>query len=125
LKEQQWGRDIAALSDLRFFHKLGNLTVKSSESAYVGKRYDAFLLDLSSYASTRVRGTKEVEFWTPEGSQTLRAASHVFTPDIAHGLEGPSTKVRTPETVEPEIPGQATIFDEIKNQTSEASPEPS
>lgn len=86
LREQQWGRDISALSDLRFFHRIGTPTVKSSEPSYVGKRYEAFALDLSSYAQTRVR-TKEVQFWTTDGFQKLRAASHVYTPDATRGME--------------------------------------
>jgi hypothetical protein len=81
LREEQWGMDIAALSDLRFFHRLGNVTVKSSEDGYVGKRYEAFGLDLSSYATTRVR-TKEVDFWTTEGKQRLRGASNVYSPSM-------------------------------------------
>ena len=48
-------RDCRVLSDLRFFHRFGNLTVKSSDPGYVGQRYEGFALDLSVYAATRVR----------------------------------------------------------------------
>jgi hypothetical protein len=81
LRETQWGRDIAALSDLRFFHRFGNLTVKSSDEAFVGQRYDAFALDLSAYAGTRVRTKNEIDFWTTDGLQKSRAAPLVYTPD--------------------------------------------
>ena len=90
LREEQWGRDIAALSDLRFFHKLGNTTVKSGEPTYVGKRYEAFALDLSSYATTRVHGTDEIDFWTTDGFQRLRAVSHVYTPRSHKNSRTPS-----------------------------------
>jgi hypothetical protein len=91
LREELWGRDISALSDLRFFHRIGNLTVKSSEPIYVGKRYEAFAIDLSSYARTRVR-TTEIDFWTTEGFQKVRAASHVYTPDIAQTADKESIR---------------------------------
>lgn len=113
LKEEQWGRDIAALSDLRFFHRLGNLTVKSSEEAYVGRRYEAFALDLSSYAGTRVR-TTEIDFWTTEGQQKLRAVTNVYTPEIARnvlaGVTPSSTKATATVGVQE---GQLSIFDAI------------
>ena len=114
LREEAWGRDISALSDLRFFHRLGNLTVKSSEAGFTGKRFEAFVLDLSSYASTRVRGTKEIEFWTPDGYQELRGARHVYSPVIADDLHREVIKAaKKPTPAPPQVVGQASIFDQI------------
>lgn len=112
LREDQWGRDIAALSDLRFFHRIGNTTVKSGDAAYVGVRYDAFALDLSSYSGQRVR-TNEIEFWTTDGAQQMRAVGHVYTPPIAQALaaDAPLAKKRTKKSDAVPDPAQMTIDD--------------
>lgn len=51
----------------------------------MGARYDAFALDLSSYSGQRVQ-TREIEFWTTDGAQKMRAVSHVYTPEVAADL---------------------------------------
>ena len=114
LREEQWGRDIAALSDLRFFHRFGNLTVKSSGPGFVGQRYEGFALDLSAYAATRVR-TNEVEFWTTDGFQRSRGANFVYTPEISASLVRTATKkAATPEPVVQLNSDQITIFDALR-----------
>lgn len=116
LNEEQWGQDIAALSDLRFFHRFGNFTVKSSDPEFVGKRYEGFALDLSSYAATRVR-TSEVEFWTTDGRQRARGVNHVYTPQISSQLaQEAGQKLPTKSSSEPKVElldGQISIFDEL------------
>jgi hypothetical protein len=80
LREEQWGRDIAALAELRFLHKVANLTVKSSSPRYTGRRYEAFVLDLSAYAGSRVRNIEMIPFWESGGLQKIRGASFVYRP---------------------------------------------
>jgi hypothetical protein len=122
LREENWGRDIAALSDLRFFHRFGNLTVKSADPGYVGQRYEGFALDLSAYAATRVR-TNEVEFWTTDGFQKSRAVSYVYTPEISAslGLSAGVTSSKTPEPTVQLTPGQITIYDALADEGGDDS----
>jgi hypothetical protein len=120
LREDQWGRDIAALADLRFFHRFGQLTVQSSDPSYVGQRYEGFVLDLSSYATARVR-TNEVEFWTPAGFQKARGVSYVYTPEIAASLQAQRPATKEKKRVEaPQMPGQTNIFEMIDAVAAEA-----
>lgn len=80
LREQQWGRDLAALAELRFLHRVANLTVKSSSQRFTGRRYEAFVLDLSAYAGSRVRQIEMIPFWESGGLQRIRGATFVYTP---------------------------------------------
>lgn len=122
--EEQWGRDIAALADLRFFHRFGQLTVKSSAAEFVGQRYEGFALDLSAYAATRVRATREIEFWTTNGFQAARAVAYVYTPTKAPAaVPAGATAARIGEAPEPVVEltaTQITIFDELANNDPEA-----
>lgn len=114
LREEQWGRDVAALSDLRFFHRFGNLTVKSSDPAFVGQRYEGFALDLSAYAATRVR-TNEVEFWTTDGFQRSRGVTFVYRPEIAAELAQASPKKSSKSDPIVQLSSdQITIFDALE-----------
>jgi hypothetical protein len=115
LRESEWGRDIAALSDLRFFHRFGNLTVKSSDPGFVGQRYEGFALDLSAYAATRVR-TNEVEFWTTDGFQRSRAVLYVYKPEISESLSAvlpPKNSSQSPEPTVEISADQISIFDAL------------
>ena len=80
LREEQWGRDIIALRELRFVHSIGNLTVKSSSERYTGRRFEAFVLDQSAYVITRARGIEIVPFWETEGFQRIRGAQLIYRP---------------------------------------------
>jgi hypothetical protein len=76
------GQDVAALAELRLLHNIGSTTVKTSDKQYVGIRYSAFCLDLAAYANTRVRSVKQIEFWTADGKQAIRAKSFVYDPEL-------------------------------------------
>jgi hypothetical protein len=82
LREEQWGRDIAALVELRFLHSIGNLTVKSGSERYTGKRFEAFVLDLSAQVMTRARSIEIIPFWTTDGFQRIRGAQFVYRPPV-------------------------------------------
>lgn len=81
LRETQWGRDVAALKELRFIHSVANLTVKSGNPKYTGRRYEAFVLDLSAYAGSRVRSIEMISFWESDGKQKIRGASFIYRPE--------------------------------------------
>ena len=119
LRELQWGQDIDALSDLRFFHRLGNTTVKSSTPQFVGSRYDAFALDLSSYAASRVT-EKELKFWTTDGQQKLRAVRNVYTPEAAaKATNAPPVEADRAGTARRQMKGQLTLDDAIGGDPAE------
>jgi hypothetical protein len=73
LKEELWGQEIQALTDLRLVHEIGNFTIKNSR--YRGKRFVGFTLDLSHYTGTRSERIKQVDFWKKGGIQGLRRIS--------------------------------------------------
>lgn len=82
LEEEEWGQEIKALTDLRFVHRIGNFTIKSSSPDYPGVRYQGFTLDLSTYADRRVtRGLDDIEFWTTAGGQQIRGARLIYKPN--------------------------------------------
>jgi hypothetical protein len=93
---------------------LGNSVIadKSSDSGFVGQRYEGFALDLSAYAATRVR-TNEIEFWTTDGFQRARAVSHVYTPEVSASLvqQPPKAAEGSEEPVVQMTGEQITIFD--------------
>jgi hypothetical protein len=100
LREEEWGRDIAALADLRFVHRVGNVTVKSSRPEFTGHRFVIFALDLSSYAGSRITQITQVEFWTPDGKQATRAARCVYTPSgAATATQGNSPSGEDPTAI--------------------------
>jgi hypothetical protein len=49
LSEEEWGKEVSALADLRLVHEIGNTSIQSGEPAYRGKRFVAFTLDLSNW----------------------------------------------------------------------------
>ena len=81
LTDEQWGRDTASLAELRFIHNVGNLTVKSGSPKYTGRRYEAYVLDLSAYAGTRVRQIEMINFWETEEKQRIRGATFIYRPE--------------------------------------------
>ena len=112
LEEDQWGQDIGALADLRFVHHVGNVTVKSGDSTYTGHRYEAFALDLSSYAGTRVTKISEIQFWTPMGKQELRGVQCVYSPRGAKQARSPARVSELDLTALPSGKGIQLSFDE-------------
>jgi hypothetical protein len=78
LQEEEWGKEIQALADLRFVHEIGNLSEKRGE--HRGRRFVGFTLDLSNYTGTRSERIRQLEFWTPEGKQAARQGSLIYMP---------------------------------------------
>jgi hypothetical protein len=78
LQEDDWGREIQALADLRLLHEIGNLSVQTGR--YRGRRFVGFTLDLSNWTGARSERIKQLEFWTPEGRQEARRARLIYSP---------------------------------------------
>jgi hypothetical protein len=78
LQEEEWGKEIQALADLRLVHQIGNLSEK--RGAYRGRRFVGFTLDLSNYTGTRSESITQVPFWTPAGRQAARQGSLIYAP---------------------------------------------
>jgi len=89
LQEQDWGKDIQALADLRLVHQIGNLSVQTG--SYRGRRFVGFTLDLSNWTGTRSEKIRQIEFWTADGGQEARRARLIYTPGAAD--RPPSAKV--------------------------------
>jgi hypothetical protein len=78
LQEDNWGKEIQALADLRLVHQIGNLSVQTG--SYRGRRFVGFTLDLSNWTGTRSERIEQIAFWTPSGRQDARRARLIYTP---------------------------------------------
>jgi hypothetical protein len=78
LQEEDWGKEIQALADLRLLHEFGNLSEK--RGTFRGRRFVGFTLDLSNYTGTRSEQITQIEFWTREGKQAARSANLIYAP---------------------------------------------
>lgn len=78
LQEDDWGREVQALADLRLLHEIGNLSVQTGR--YRGRRFVGFTLDLSNWTGARSERIKQIEFWTPAGRQEARRARLIYSP---------------------------------------------
>ncbi len=94
LQEQDWGKEIQALADLRLVHQIGNLSVQTG--SYRGRRFVGFTLDLSNWTGTRSEKIRQIEFWAPEGRQEARRARLIYTPGAAD-RPVPATVAAEPE----------------------------
>jgi hypothetical protein len=96
LQEEPWGREIQALAELRFVHRIGTMSTKRGGEAYPGRKFAAFTLDLSTWTSTRSEQISQIPFWTPEGRQQVRSPAYIYTPERAR-----EASERPAETAEP------------------------
>lgn len=120
LQEEDWGKEIQALSDLRLVHQIGNLSVQTG--SYRGRRFVGFTLDLSNYTGTRSERIRQIEFWTRTGKQDIRRASLIYTPGASARI--PASARAKPEADEEEILegewAQTDIFDFLSEPASSA-----
>jgi Cdc6-like AAA superfamily ATPase len=98
LQEEAWGREIQALADLRFIHRVDTLSTKRGGEDYPGRKFAAFTLDLSTWTSTRSEQISPIRFWEREGRQKMREPKLIYTPERA----GISVEV-TPDDSEPAL----------------------
>lgn len=83
LQEELWGKEVQALTDLRFIHRVDTLSTKRGGETYPGRRFAAFTLDLSTWTSTRSEQISPVRFWEREGRQKIREPKLIYTPERA------------------------------------------
>jgi hypothetical protein len=126
LQEQDWGREIQALADLRLIHQIGNLSVQTG--SYKGRRFVGFTLDLSNWTGTRSERIRQIEFWTPSGRQEARRARLIYTPG-ASDRPAPATKPAEPDRAaeDEELPGdwvQTDIFSLLTPQPASSTDRP-
>jgi hypothetical protein len=81
LQEEDWGKEIQALADLRLVHQIGNLSVQTG--SYRGRRFVGFTLDLSNWTGTRSERIQQIDFWTPSGRQDARRARLIYTSEVS------------------------------------------
>ena len=119
LQEEDWGKEIQALADLRLVHQIGNLSEKRGE--HRGRRFVGFTLDLSNYTGTRSESIKQVEFWTATGKQAARQGSLIYIPGASDrppkrkpGDADSADRVGAPGDWE-----QTDIFDALADSASE------
>ncbi len=93
LQEEEWGKEIQALADLRLLHEFGNLSEK--RGTHRGRRFVGFTLDLSNYTGTRSEQITQIEFWTREGKQAARRANLIYTPGASD--RPPKKKAEKPQ----------------------------
>lgn len=108
LQEDDWGREIQALADLRLLHEIGNLSVQTGR--YRGRRFVGFTLDLSNWTGARSERIKQLEFWTPEGRQEARRARLIYRPGAS---DLPPTTTTTTPPADEDLDGdwvQSNIF---------------
>ena len=96
LQEEEWGKEIQALADLRLLHEFGNLSDK--RGTYRGRRFVGFTLDLSNYTGTRSEQITQIEFWTRAGKQAARNANLIYTPGASE--RDPKKKVEKTKSEE-------------------------
>jgi hypothetical protein len=119
LQEQEWGREIQALADLRLVHQIGNLSVQTG--TYRGRRFTGFTLDLSNYTGTRSERIRQIDFWTAAGKQATRRARLIYEPGASE--RRPLKKERDADGDET-LRGdweQTDIFDHLPTETPPAA----
>jgi Cdc6-like AAA superfamily ATPase len=111
LQEEAWGRDVQALADLRFIHRIGTLSTKRGGQTYPGRKFAAFTLDLSTWTSTRSEQITPIEFWQREGKQKIRQPRLIYDPDhvsTAVGVAAPA------EATPPLTEGEQLTLDDVE-----------
>jgi hypothetical protein len=83
LQEEDWGKEVQGLVDLRFLHKVDTLSTKRGGETYAGRKFAAFTLDLSTWTSTRSEQISPISFWEPGGKQKMRQPRLIYTPERA------------------------------------------
>jgi hypothetical protein len=86
LQEESWGKEVQALTDLRFIHRVDTLSTKRGGETYPGRKFAAFTLDLSTWTSTRSEQISPIRFWESEGRQKMRDPNFIYLPGRADSL---------------------------------------
>ena len=127
LQEQDWGKEIQALADLRLVHQIGNLSVQTG--SYRGRRFVGFTLDLSNWTGTRSEKIRQIEFWTTDGREQARRARLIYAPGAAErpARPAPARAARADAATDEELPGdwvQTDIFSLLSPDSTSSSERP-
>jgi hypothetical protein len=90
LQEEEWGKDVQALTDLRFLHRIDTLSTKRGGETYPGRKFAAFTLDLSTWTVTRSEQISTINFWERDGRQKIRDPNLIYTPERAALASAPN-----------------------------------
>lgn len=117
LQEEDWGKEIQALADLRLVHQFGSLSVQTG--SYRGRRFVGFTLDLSNYTGTRSERIRQLEFWTASGKQDSRRARLIYTPGASERQPPPARPAsRASATTPTASPSDDEVLDGDWEQTT-------
>jgi Cdc6-like AAA superfamily ATPase len=83
LQEEDWGREVQGLVDLRFLYRVDTLSTKRGGQTYAGRKFAAFSLDLSTWTSARSERISPISFWESGGKQKMREPKLIYTPERA------------------------------------------
>jgi hypothetical protein len=112
LQEEAWGKEVQALADLRFTHRVDTLSTKRGGETYPGRRFAAFTLDLSTWTSTRSEQISPIRFWERQGRQKIREPKLIYTPERAVAVSSPAAAGR-PTPPPPLASDEQLSFDDI------------
>jgi hypothetical protein len=113
LQEEAWGKDVQALADLRFVHRIDTLSTKRGGETYAGRKFAAFTLDLSTWTSTRSEQISPISFWEREGRQKIRDPKLIYTPERAQPSITPPSGDPVAEAASPLDQGEQLTFDDV------------
>lgn len=97
LQEEEWGKQIQGLVDLRLLHKVETLSTKRGGETYAGRKFTAFTLDLAAWTSTRSERITPMDFWKTSEKQKMRQVKLIYTPELAAAAKSRGKKANAAE----------------------------
>ena len=107
LQEEDWGKQIQGLVDLRLVHKVETLSTKRGGETYAGRKFTAFTLDLAAWTSTRSERIAPMDFWKTSEKQKMRQVKLIYTPELA--AEAKSRGKNTKAAEKPPRPSRCSL----------------
>jgi hypothetical protein len=104
LQEEDWGKQIQGLVDLRLLHKVETLSTKRGGETYAGRKFTAFTLDLAAWTSTRSERIAPMDFWKTSEKQKMRQVKLIYTPELAAEAKSRGKNAKAGESSPPPEP---------------------